>query len=292
MSEPVTLPGTETHRLQSPSVPDMLRIQVGLPLGYENSNAAYPAIYLVDGQWYFPQVFASAMGMAYAEEIPPVVVVGIGYEPVLTDRAAELRRVNQLRCRDLTPTHDPSEWWRVAGAAEPIVNDSDTGHAQDFMKALEHDIKPLVSSRYRISPNEAVLAGFSLGALFALHALLSRPGESFRGYICGSPSLWWHDGVMFERERQYAAGGSDLATNLFLSVGALESTGGAQSARMVENVQAFAHQLATRNYPSLRCEHKIFEDDTHSTAAGPAFAHGLRAMFASKPPHEDLKCQP
>jgi predicted alpha/beta superfamily hydrolase len=183
-----------------------------------------------------------------------------------------------LRCRDLTPTHDPSEWWRVAGAAEPIVRDFDTGHARDFMKALEQDVKTLVTSHYRTRPSEAVLAGFSLGGLFTLHVLFSRP-ESFRGYICGSPSLWWHDGVMFERERQYATREHGLATDLFLCVGALESAGAAQSARMVENVRAFAHQLATRNYPGLRCQYKVFEDDTHATSAGPAFAHGLRAMF-------------
>jgi len=283
MSELVTLRGTEVHRLRSPHIPETLRIEVGLPIGYESSNADYPTVYLIDGHWYFPQVFASAMAMAYAEEIPQAVIVGIGYEPVLTDRAAELARITQLRCRDLTPTHDPSEWWRVAGAAQPIVSDFDTGHGKDFVMALEEDVKSLVECRYRIKPGAGVLCGFSLGALFALHVLFSQPA-SFSGYICGSPSLWWHDGVIFEREREYAARAIDLATNLFLSVGARESTGAAKSARMVENVEAFAHQLTARKYRGLRCEYKVFEDDTHASAAGPAFTHGLRAIFAGSRP--------
>jgi predicted alpha/beta superfamily hydrolase len=60
-----------------------------------------------------------------------------------------------------------------------------------------------------------------LGGLFAIHALLTTPG-SFTHYLLGSPSLYWNDEVMFERERAYSRKHRDLPARVFLSVGTNE----------------------------------------------------------------------
>jgi predicted alpha/beta superfamily hydrolase len=49
----------------------------------------------------------------------------------------------------------------------------------------------MIDRTYRSRPYR-VLVGHSLGGLFAVYALMTRP-DVFQGYIAISPALWWDD---------------------------------------------------------------------------------------------------
>jgi dipeptidyl aminopeptidase/acylaminoacyl peptidase len=264
-----------------------LRIEVSWPLGYEDTDEPYPVLYLLDGYWFFPMISQSLQGPAHAGELPHLIVVGIGYEPEGSARSVENERVSHLRCRDLTPTRDDTEWWQAA-AGKPLGIGVETGHAATFLEVIEKDITPFIQQHYRVDCSNQVLGGFSLGGLFALFALFTRPG-SFSGYIAASPSLWWGSDAMFRIEDEYARSNSDLPTRLFLSMGALEEGPGNASCRMVSNLRRFADMLVGRRYPSLRLESKIFEGHTHATGVVPAFLSGVASVFRSEtvPPAAD-----
>jgi len=280
---PVTLPSTSTHIVESRSIPDKLRIDVATPLEYAESTRSYPLVYLLDGYWFFAIVSETMRLLEIAGEMPPAIIVGVGYEtagmPRAEARAAEYARLLQLRCRDLTPTRDDSDWWHKAGAPAPILGRFETGGAEEFLGALVRDVKPLVYRNYRADSGDETLAGYSLGGLFALYTLFCHT-DLFNCYVAGSPSLWWGDEVMFEFEQQYARKNTDLNKTLFLSMGGLEESGAGAACRMVSNLRLFIERLSVRRYPSLRWQSVILEGETHATGIASAFVKGLVSVFA------------
>ncbi len=135
-----------------------------------------------------------------------------------------------------------------------------SGGAPTLLEALRTEVMPLVEDEFAADPDQRVLYGHSLGGLVTLYALFEHR-DLFRGYVATSPSLWWDNRYVFEREAAHAAANDDLSASLFLSVGALESTprtGATEEqraetakSRMVDNMTEFAATLEGRAYPSL-----------------------------------------
>ena len=277
-ARPVTMPATATHTLRSLRLPEQLRVDVALPISYEASEQPFPVVYVIDGYWFFPLVSSVVSLLEMAGEIPPVILAGIGYEPVGLSRAEELERVSNLRCRDLTPTTDTSEWWRKAGSDKPLGTGVETGHANEFLEVIEHEVKPLIRTSYRTDPHDETLAGFSLGGLFALHVLF-RNTDHFDRYLAGSPALWWGEGAIFDEEEDFATRHQDLGKSLFLSIGSLEESRGGTSCNMVSNVTLLTERLRSRNYPSLQLRSFAFPNATHASAIASTFVEGLLSVF-------------
>jgi uncharacterized protein len=280
MSEPapVCLHGAASHDLSVPGREQVLHLEVSMPAEYGRTQHSYPAVYLLDGCWYFPIVAQMMHLLELAQELPPVLVVGIGYEPLDGSPEEEYERCLRLRCRDLTPTSDPGEWWRRAGAAKPIADGIPTGGARAFLQLIEDSVKPLVREHYRVDVADETLVGHSLGGLCVLDELFRHP-KRYRRYLASSPSLWWDREVIFEVERDYAAIYTDLPKELFLCVGALEESGPAAVSRMVSNVRRLTETLRARNYPSLHWRSRILEEATHVTGIPTAFVQGLQCLF-------------
>jgi predicted alpha/beta superfamily hydrolase len=279
---PVSLPGTASHTLECALIPDRLRIDVGLPVEYDQTSKAYPVVYLTDSYWFFPLLHSALHALEVAEEAPPVILVGIGYAPLGLGRVAEEERFRNLRCRDLTPVRDDADWWIGAGCTTPIGVGVETGHADEFIEVIQNDIKPFVRRHWRVDPDDESLIGFSLGGLFALHVMFTQT-RLFRRYVAGSPSLWWAGGAMLDQEQDYARHNRDLETSLFLSMGSLEEENGGPACKMVTNLGHLTRQLASRNYPSFKWESAILENETHATGIAPAFVKGLRTVFRERP---------
>jgi uncharacterized protein len=280
-SGPVILSGSVSHTLKSAMIDETLRIEVSTPVEYGECGASYPVVYLIDSHWYFPIVSQATRLIGMDGEMPSIIVVGIGYEPVENGFVEEEQRIARLRCRDLTPTVDASEGWRVA-SRHPLEGSLDTGRAERFLEIIEREIKPLVEAHYRVDRSDQTLAGFSLGGLFALHVLF-RHAHYFHRYVASSPSLWWDGGVMFQFEADFARNNPDLCKSLFLSMGALEESGIAEPFKMVTNFKVLSERMAAREYASLRLEPLLLENETHSTGAATSFIRGLRSVFRGSP---------
>lgn len=279
---PVSLPGTASHTLGSALIPDRLSIDVGLPVEYDGTSKTYPVVYLTDSYWFFPLLRSALHALEVAEEAPPLILVGIGYAPLGLTRADEEVRFRNLRCRDLTPVEDDSDWWIRAGSTTTIGVGVETGHADEFLQVIQNDVKPFVGRHWRVNPEDESLVGFSLGGLFALHVMFTQT-HLFRRYVAASPSLWWAGGSLFDREQVYAQRNRDLQTSLFLSIGSLEEEGDGARCKMVTNLERLVDRLAARRYPSLKWESVILENETHATGIAPAFVKGLRAVFRDNP---------
>jgi predicted alpha/beta superfamily hydrolase len=266
----VTISGTDRHLLYSKEIDQTFEIDVAMP--YSLPAGKLPVVYVTDGGSMFPLVTISAMLLQLGFELPPMIIVGIGYK-VDTPREAL-----SLRTRDLTPAVD--EAFLAEQSAGP--DGLSPGGADAFLDFIEEQVKPMIRANYPASDDET-LVGDSLGGLFALHALFTRTDDYDR-YLVGSPSIWWDNQSLFETEAAYANNHEDLDADVFISVGALEEGVNPEldSAKMVSNSVEMAARLRAHDYPSLRLTEHVFEGETHLSVIPATMSRGLRALFAEE----------
>ena len=283
---PVTLVGSHSYRLTSHCMDQALQLDISLPVNY-NESQQYPVVYLTDGNGFTPTLAAPVQMLSLSNEIPEVILVGIGY-PIETAGPDSLRTILDKRVHELTPSVDKG--WPER-SAKRIQDDSNTskfpppkhivmGGADTFLDAIEQEVKPLINRHYATDSQTDILCGHSLGGLFTLYTLLTRP-QSFSHYVAGSPSLWWHNEMLFEVEQAYASQQQDLAKTVFISVGELEEPiAAAPDARMVSNMQKMVALLQSRDYPSLQLSSVVLADETHISSGAVSLIRGLRTVLA------------
>jgi predicted alpha/beta superfamily hydrolase len=274
------LADTEVHYLHSEHVGAEFKIFVGHCGDTESSPPA--VLYVSDANGMFAGAVDTVRFMQLSAHLPPLLVVGIGY------RMGGLEETVVVRTRDLTPTYDKRF---VRAFPEQTM----MGGADAFLAFIRNELKPWVAARYHVDTDDSAFFGHSQGGLFATYTLLTKP-DTFRRYGIGSPSLWWHDDMMFEYETQYAATHDDLEAKAFFSVGAFEDHDGRQreasrlSAEeqagaalryidMVADTQRMVTSLRSRKYPSFEIECAVLPDEFHVTVPLVNLSHSLRYLF-------------
>jgi hypothetical protein len=171
-------------------------ILIRTPVGYETNKLNYPVLYMTDGDAHMGHTASTIEFLTQNGRIPELIVVGI---------------TNTDRTRDLTPVKSTNK--NAAGELQSPTS----GGADNFLKFIETELIPKIEKEYRVQPYR-ILAGHSLGGLFAIHAMMSKPGV-FNSYIAVSPSLQWENGEALKRAQAYFANQKELKATLFVSLG-------------------------------------------------------------------------
>lgn len=290
----VEIDASEVHAVRSEHLNRTIRLSVGLPLGRPPATGHYPVLYLLDGDLAFPLVRQIALSLQFAGELPPVLIVGIGYE-------GGLRSAMRWRSLDYTPTADEA-YNEYARRWEGAPDDAQvTGGAQAYLDFIEHELKPYIEATFPADPNDSAIFGASFGGLFAAVALLERPAL-FQRYIMSSPSLWWHSNYIFDQEAALAKTRQLPRARVFFAVGGRENrdyeelmlekaTGPIRASMldfrklmgddvdMIETMQLFADRLRSRHYADVKIDTRIFPDATHASTPPMTLAQGLRVVF-------------
>lgn len=174
----VALANTQRIEMTAAKSGQRYDLLVSLPEDYSTTGKRYPVLYVLDG-WHFPLLAFLQNNNRYSERMGPVIMVNISHVP-----AAEAMR---LRSMDFTPT--------------PITRAPEGGHAAEFLNFLEQEVIPLVERTYHADPGDRGLLGHSLGGLFALYALVERPGL-FQRIVAASPVADWDNRLIFGRARE------------------------------------------------------------------------------------------
>jgi hypothetical protein len=211
----------------------------------------WPAIVFMDGDNLFDiAVEAYREGRAVGE-IPPVLLVGIGY-------GAGFGKPRNMRLRDYTAT--------------AMATEKGSGGAEAFHAFLAGTLWTELAVRYPLREDARGLAGHSLGSLLVLHGLF-RPRPFFTHFLAGAPSIWWDDRTVLAevsrlRERQDA-----LPARLYLGVGAGDTPS------MTGDLALLERQLGTKPFTGLRITSERIEGRNHYDVLPDEFRRGLRALF-------------
>ncbi|WP_372870244.1 alpha/beta hydrolase-fold protein [Shewanella sp.] len=214
------------------------RHMVALPEGYHASERHYPVLYVIDGDFQFRHVSAAVNNLTRMGKIPPMLVVGVA---------------NQGQADYLKSTTWPSE-----------LEGTDFGGADILLSYLNDELVPLINGQYRTNGKNA-LAGYSLGGLFALEAMLTD-SPAFSAFMAMSPSAWYDDYGINKRMEKYLRKHRALPP-LFLSVANEQGMGVKPLFELIE-----------KHVPNSRVVFKQYPEETHYTTAMPALLDALEYL--------------
>lgn len=224
-------------------------ILIRTPVGYETNKLNYPVLYMTDGDAHMGHTASTIEFLTQNGRIPELIVVGI---------------TNTDRTRDLTPVKSTNK--NAAGELQSPTS----GGADNFLKFIETELIPEIEKEYRVQPYR-ILAGHSLGGLFAIHAMMSKPGV-FNSYIAVSPSLQWENGEALKRAQAYFANQKELKATLFVSLGN-------EPGAIGESFEAFRALLSKTKIKDFEWQAELMADEDHGSVVLRSHYFGLRKVY-------------
>lgn len=281
----VSLSNSTQHIYQSSIVGKRYKLFIARP-NQEVDQISYPVLYLLDANNIFMMATEMIRLLQWTNELPPMFIVGIGYDD------EDLLAITNRRIQEFTPTVDDN--YKKIWSSQAILK-SDGGEAALFLQFICEELKPYIESLYPVNPDDAILAGDSLGGLFALYSLFHTP-HVFQRYIIGSPIIFWDEGILWKYEEQYAVSYKNLNSQVFFGVGAQEdskpyhfpedSRDQMSHVSMVDDMRKMVDKLKSRNYSDLDLHSHIFEGETHMSVIAPWLNRGLRTLLKGDMDHK------
>ena len=279
----VILSGTEVHPVTSAVTGESFELWIGRPLkGWASGPGDRPRLlYLLDANLFFGMAVEMTRLMhVLFGELPPVLVVGIAYPDV--DAATQSR----LRTGHFTPSADPTFAEAARAFAPPGTSPPPAppmGGADDFLEFLTGQVDPWVREHFEVASRGSTLFGTSLGGLFGVHTLLTRP-DWVDNIIAGSPSLWWNDDEIIGRIEglEPRADGTPSGPKVFIPVGSGEEGPHVPSLsryRLVTNARRLARCLAEGRVPCRSSSLEVIDGESHTSVVPSALTRGLRLLL-------------
>jgi len=235
-------------------------IQISVPAGEEPSEG-FPVLYVLDGNATFDSATNIAKSMGNAANrlgLSPVAIVAIGYPKQST---FDLEK----RALDYTPK---------ASAEFQKQAKYNYGGADQFIQFIEKELKPAIQTKIKVNTRQQSLFGHSFGGLFVLHTFMTHP-ETFQRYIAASPSLWFDNYALLNRQVDWLNNKANKVQNIMLmaTVGTHERRKETQPNEDSTQMQYDFYQ----NFNKQRSENFLFWKFQHS-----AEQH-LTNLYASLP---------
>ena len=219
----------------------------------QSGEAPWITVLCLDGDDQFADLCKARAVVAKTHPLPPLLFVGIGY-------GASYGKPGNKRSRDYTPVAIPE----AEGA----------GGADVFLDFIKDTVWPELERRYPVHPTIRGVTGYSLGALFALHAVF-KAEPFFNRVLAASPSIWWGERAVLEPLNALQKTDAELAARLFLSVGLKDS------ASMTGDLILLEDQLAARPVRGLDVRSARFPECNHFNAIAVSFRTGLLELFGA-----------
>lgn len=237
-AEPVVI-GTR-HHLQSKILGEDRVYLIHAPLGYQYKQRRYPVLVVLDAEDNFAHTAAAIDVLSRNERIPELIVVGIN---------------NTDRTRDLTPTKDPMQ---------------SSGGAANFLSFIADELLPQVDRTYPTRPYR-ILIGHSLGGLFAVNALVTRP-EVFNAYLAISPSLWWDDQSLVTQAKSFFESHRELKGDLYMTMAD-------EDGPMLGGAWKLSAIMEEHRSPEFRWRFERSVKESHGTIPYLSTYEGLQTLF-------------
>ncbi|MFE4569732.1 alpha/beta hydrolase [Paenibacillus chitinolyticus] len=266
----VGIPNAEQRVMRSSRTNLSYRIMTAIPPGPPPSTG-YPVFYVLDGNSVFATVTEAVRVQCRRPEVTGVkaaLIVGIGYP---TDEP-----FHPQRYFDYTPEKTAKYTRKPDGTMLP-----EQGGAAAFLDFIQEELKPVIAREYPVDLTNQTIMGHSLGGLFVLHTLFTRP-EYFRTYIAGSPSIHWNREWLDEREKLFTAAldaGSlqkSPGIRALIAMGELENAHPSGNYRMAREMAVRLSKLENRG---LSAQWHSFEEEGHVSVLPGLISRGLRFAF-------------
>ncbi|MEC0228905.1 alpha/beta hydrolase [Paenibacillus alba] len=268
--EAFSLPNTQQFLLHSEARERPYRIFVATPT-QEAPPLGFPVIYLLDANALFGTIVEAMRVQGRRPEktgVSPAIIVGIGYptdEPFDDSRYYDFTMPTSDEVLQALPVRNKEHVWPKVGGAE------------DFRAFIEQELKPRIERDYPIDTNAQALFGHSLGGLFVLQTLLTKP-HSFQSYVAGSPSIHWNKELLRQQEEQFPSllQQNTAKIDLLITVGELE---GSHPSGMNSNAREFYNRFSLLSKEELHVAYHEFEGEGHVSVLPALVSRMLRFVL-------------
>ncbi|NTS40409.1 alpha/beta hydrolase [Flavisolibacter sp. BT320] len=251
----------EIHHLESKVLGESRMLNVYLPEGYKSADTTkYPVIYLLDGS--ADEDFIHIVGLVqynsfeWVNQLPKSIVVGIA----TVDRR-----------RDFTfPTSIEADRKRYPTA----------GHSGKFISFLASELQPFIERKFRTNLSKTII-GQSLGGLLATEIAVKHP-TLFNQYIIVSPSLWWDNGSLLNKDAAIYHATFTQNTTIYIGVGKEGLTPTAIPRVMEVDANVLADKLKATKSNAVNVLFDYLPQENHATILHQAVANAFRQIAAEK----------
>lgn len=261
-SAAIAQPGVGTVKrlsLKSTVLGEERVILVRTPVGYETNNVKYPVLYMTDGDAHMGHTASTIEFLTRNGRISDLIVVGV---------------TNTDRTRDLTPAKSTDK------NAFGELRFPTAGGADNFLKFFETELIPEIEKQYRVQPYR-IFAGHSLGGLFAIHSMITKPAL-FNSYVAVSPSLQWENAEALKRAEDFLKNEKELNVTLFVSLGN-------EPGAIGESFEKFRAALAKTNIKGFEWQAERMDDEDHGSVVLRSHYVGLRKVYEDWQAPRDVK---
>lgn len=236
-------------------------IIISLPIGYKDSKANYPVLYLLDGLGNIKHQIGTVELLTESGIISPMIIVGIE---------------SLDRSRDLTPSNAGQDVYGGTGK----FGIPQSGGAPKFLQFLENELIPFVEANFRTHPYR-LLEGHSFGGLFSTYALMEKP-EIFDAFIIQAPALWWNKEEMTEKAKEFFKSNSNLDKSVYFGIGGGDGWG------MRQELIRYVDVIKQNEPKNFHWMHEEIGDEEHDDARLLLNYYGLKFVFSDLKASEDL----
>jgi predicted alpha/beta superfamily hydrolase len=232
-------------------------LNIYLPEGYQqNDTTRYPVVYLLDGS--ADEDFIHIAGLyqfnsfPWVNRVPRSIIVGIA----TVDRR-----------RDLTyPTTIEKHRTKYTTA----------GHSAGFISFIEKELQPFIEKKFKVSSSKTII-GQSLGGLLATEILFTRPGL-FTQYIIVSPSLWWDNASLLERDPEILKESYSDKIQVYIGVGKEGLVPGDHPRVMEVDANLLADKIRATKSRNVTVHFDYLPEEDHGTILHQAVSNALRIL--------------
>ncbi|WP_431160838.1 alpha/beta hydrolase-fold protein [Flagellimonas beolgyonensis] len=252
--------GTQ-HIFKSTVLQEERPIIISLPIGYEETGAHYPVLYVLDGLQNIKHTVGTVELLTESGLIPPLIVVGIE---------------SLDRNRDLTPSNAGQDLHGSTGNA----GIPQSGGAPRFLTFLSEELIPYVEVKYRTHPYR-ILEGHSLGGLFSIYTLMEKP-HLFDAFIVEAPALWWNKEEMTAKAKTFFKSNDNLDKTVYFGIGGGDGWG------MRQELTRYVDVIGQHTPNNFKWLHEEVGDEGHMASRLLLNYRGLRFLFSERKINEDL----
>lgn len=269
---PATIPNTEEFLMDGPHG-RKLRIQISHPhpddpsLSLPIQDQKPVPIFVLDGGLTFGLFSTVTRYMQWGGELPPSLVIGVGYED-----EAEAYNEN-YRLFDFTSAN-PS-YVDYDGNISP----EKVGGGEAFREFLLSVLMPKIYETYDVDQENSVLFGHSLGGLFSLETMLEEP-DSFGHILALSPSIWFADRRLLTNLEDKLETSFQFSGRLAVLVGEKEERIAGERYKMTSNVLDLESLIANHQSNFGPVSVRVLDDESHHTLLGRAVTLGLQFLIS------------
>ena len=245
----------ERFRIASQATGKTYTVQIWRPASYAPDARAYPALFLLDGDYAFDAAVALSSYMQRGE-IKEHIIVGVSSDVPFGPPLAA------VRTPDFTPPTKDGLMTRDTPAP--------------YYRFLRDELLPQIKAKVRIEPNEMTLWSYSLSGSFVAW-LNGHDHTLFRNYVAASPN-WTQFGILqrIQEGAVFNAPGADH--KLFLSFdGPTEMPGN-------PDPDGYLRGFVNAGIPGYKVEYALTKGETHTTSWFATLPAALRFIFGTAKP--------